>query len=160
MVRLAMAKTAPETAAIRSPQLVPYRFQPGAPSGNPNGRPPGSKKTLLRRLTDALEAEDGVRAQNVIDRIVQLAEGGTQWAAELCWDRIEGPLNKQAHDVRVKTDRTIILPPGVSKPPALPADEPLLTEAVTVKQVTPIPAEACTQAARVEVDLELDSGTS
>jgi hypothetical protein len=129
-------QTKPERLTGRAASLANLiPFKPGQPTPNPAGRPPGSKKTLLRRLTDALEAEDGIRAQNVIDRIVQLAEGGTQWAAELCWDRIEGPLSRVPHDARVKTDRTIILPPGVSKPPALPTDEPTLTEAVTVKQV-------------------------
>lgn len=56
-------------------------------SGNPDGRPKGSKS-----LTDLLRQhlnQDGKR-EAIIEKVVDLAIQGERWATELVWDRLEG----------------------------------------------------------------------
>jgi hypothetical protein len=74
------------------------QFQPGQ-SGNPAGRPPGSrnKKTL------ALEAAFDDRAEGILDDVVARAKDGEKTAMRLCMERIMAP--KRERPV------AIVLPP-------------------------------------------------
>ena len=58
-------------------------FQPGQ-SGNPNGRPPGSRNKSKLALESLLDGE----AENLTRRAVEMALAGDTTAMRLCLDRI------------------------------------------------------------------------
>jgi uncharacterized protein DUF5681 len=85
------------------------KFQPGQ-SGNPAGRPPGSrnKKTL------AMEEELAERAHEAVDRIVLFAKGGNATAMRICaeWVRPTGtnrPLELGLPEVQCSDDARVAL---------------------------------------------------
>jgi hypothetical protein len=86
------------------------KFQPGQ-SGNPAGRPPGSRN----KTTIAAEEKLDERAEAVVDRIILRAEGGDPTAMRLCLERLaptgtnrplqlELPPIKRADDVTAAAD--------------------------------------------------------
>lgn len=61
----------------------PYQFQPGQ-SGNPNGRPKGSKnKTKL--LAEGLI---GNSAKKIVKKVIEMALAGNEPCLRMCMDRI------------------------------------------------------------------------
>jgi hypothetical protein len=64
----------------------PTRFKPGQ-SGNPNGRPPGSRNAT----TIALEALLDGQAQALTQKAIDLALAGDMTALRICLDRIFPP---------------------------------------------------------------------
>jgi hypothetical protein len=80
------------------------KFQPGH-SGNPAGRPPGSRN----KKTIAMEEELAERAHEAVDRIVLLAKGGNATAMRICaeWVRPTGtnrPLELELPEVHCSDD--------------------------------------------------------
>lgn len=68
-------------------------------SGNPAGRPMGSKnkKTLVALALDAA-------AEDVTKAVIESAKGGDMQAARLCLDRIQPPLRPRAETVQFDLD--------------------------------------------------------
>jgi hypothetical protein len=85
--------------------LIPHRFPKGK-SGNPKGRPRGPELPSIRdAIAAALSAPRGVRGDrtaldNVLERLVEMAEGGNVRAAEILMDRAFGrPLQSIAANI-------------------------------------------------------------
>jgi hypothetical protein len=97
--------------------LKPYHFPKGV-SGNPNGRPKGSK-SLRERLWARLEApqaldgepmpEGKVLADQFIDAVIGAALDGSVPAMQLIWERLHGKLANTV-DVNIQTmsDRELV----------------------------------------------------
>jgi hypothetical protein len=90
---------------MASKDLIPHRFQKGK-SGNPKGRPRGPELPSIRdAIAAALSAPRGVRGDrtaldNVLERLVEMAEGGNVRAAETLMDRAFGrPLQSIAAEI-------------------------------------------------------------
>jgi hypothetical protein len=66
------------------------RFQPGQ-SGNPNGRPRGSRNRRAL-FAEALYEE---RAQDIVNKVVELALAGDGTALRVCMDRILAPMRER-----------------------------------------------------------------
>ena len=65
------------------PKQIPGRFKPGE-SGNPKGRPAGSKNAALVAL-DALGTD---AAQDLLQTVIDKAKGGDMMAARILLDRV------------------------------------------------------------------------
>ena len=90
---------------MASKDLIPHRFPKGK-SGNPNGRPRNPELPSIRdAIAAALSAPRGVRGDrtaldNVLERLVEMAEGGNVRAAEILMDRAFGrPLQSIAAEI-------------------------------------------------------------
>lgn len=84
--------------AVRDP--ITGRFLSGS-SGNPTGRPVGSLNltTLLREALLETDSKDRkTRAQLVVLAVIGKALEGDCRAAELLFDRIDGPIAQQIQD--------------------------------------------------------------
>lgn len=75
------------------------KWQPGQ-SGNPSGRP--RKGTALTDLLrEGLRKTGPNRRRNtevIVDKVMDLARDGQEWAIKLIWDRLEGR-TAQHHEV-------------------------------------------------------------
>jgi len=106
------------------------RWAPGT-SGNPGGRPK-SKACLTEALRQELDrpatlpdGSTGTQAELLAARIVVLALGGERWAAELCWDRLEGPPRPPIEDddpFQIRGLPVVSLPPHLCRPGGGAAD--------------------------------------
>ncbi len=65
------------------PKQIPGRFKPGE-SGNPKGRPAGSKNAALA----ALDAIGEGAAQDLLQTVIDKAKGGDMMAARILLDRV------------------------------------------------------------------------
>lgn len=81
----------------KAPWLKKYQFQKGQ-SGNPSGKPKGTL-SLRKRLESALREDEGAKAKEVIERLIELATtGGDNTALRAIaqiMDRIDGTPVKQ-----------------------------------------------------------------
>jgi hypothetical protein len=100
-----------------------HRFQKGQ-SGNPKGRPPGSRNKTTLAVDALLDGE----ANALTRKAIELAKNGDVTALRLCMDRI-APIRK---------DRpvTFALPPIASASDAAKASASLVA-AVSVGEITP-----------------------
>jgi len=104
------------------------RFQKGQ-SGNPAGRPPGSRNKSTVLLQSLLEGE----AEAITRKVIALAKEGDMAAIKLCMDRLAPPRRSAA----VECD----LPPLADRDDALSALAALVA-AVSAGDVTPSEATA------------------
>jgi hypothetical protein len=112
---------------MASKDLIPHRFQKGK-SGNPNGRPRNPELPCIRSaIAAALSAPRGVRGDrtaldNVLERLVEMAEGGNVRAAEILMDRAFGrPLQSIAAEIEANAPPLKIVIAAHGKD--LPADD-------------------------------------
>jgi hypothetical protein len=65
---------------------------PKGVSGNPNGRPKknGCMTEVLRKGLKAKGPDGRPNKDAIVDKIIALGREGEKWAAELCFDRIDG----------------------------------------------------------------------
>lgn len=61
------------------------RWKPGN-SGNPHGRP--ARKAFTDALIQQLDGSSD--AQDIVQKVIELARQGERWAVELVWTRLEG----------------------------------------------------------------------
>ena len=78
----------------KSDQLKPWLFQPGQ-SGNPAGKPPGTKHKATQAALALLDGE----VEALTRKAVELALNGDTVALKLCLDRIAPSLKPQAQAV-------------------------------------------------------------
>lgn len=96
------------------------KFQPGE-SGNPNGRPKGSRNKSKLSLAEKLAVkllEEGAKNQNgikmtfadaIVHVIVTEATQKKRWAIELCMNYIDGrPVVKQEVELEVKQNADLL----------------------------------------------------
>jgi hypothetical protein len=62
-------------------------FQPGK-SGNPEGSK--DRAAFLRVLNRAIAQDDGKRLRDAVEKLLDLASGGEQWAVQMLADRLDG----------------------------------------------------------------------
>ena len=65
-------------------------------SGNPNGRARknGCMTDILRRQLKAKGPDGKPNKEAIVEKIIALANEGVKWAAELCFDRIDGKVTQ------------------------------------------------------------------
>ena len=81
------------------------RFKPGE-SGNPNGRN-GAMSDLFKDLAEAKDEQGNTRKENILDKILRMAENGSLKAAEMYMNRVEGKPREYVEQ-RIKKDEIII----------------------------------------------------
>jgi Family of unknown function (DUF5681) len=79
-------KRGPELSPAKSEKKQGGRFQPGK-SGNPNGRPAGSRNKATLAIDALLDGE----AATLTRKAIALAKAGDMQALKLCMDRIVPP---------------------------------------------------------------------
>ena len=84
---------------VKTVEKQDSRFQKGR-SGNPNGRPKGSRNRTTIACEALLEEEAGALTRKAI----QMAKDGDTIALRLCLDRIY-PVRKDRGEVRIAADR-------------------------------------------------------
>jgi ApbE superfamily uncharacterized protein (UPF0280 family) len=104
------------------------RFKPGE-TGNPNGRPKGSRNRVTVAVEKLLEAD----AENIAKVAVEFAKGGDTTLIKAVLDRIAPP--------RKEPTLTIELPP-IKSPADAPAVAARLVEAAASGEITPGEAQA------------------
>ncbi len=102
---------------------IPGRFKPGQ-SGNPNGRPAGSRN----RVTIALEELMAGEAEGLTRKAIELALAGDGPALRLCMDRVFPP----------RKDRPVFFAlPKLEKPSDAVKATAAIVEAVAAGDLTP-----------------------
>jgi hypothetical protein len=98
-------------------------FQPGQ-SGNPNGRPPGSRNKVSLAVEALLDGE----AEELTRKAIELAKQGDMTALRLCMDRISP----------VRKDRPVTFTlPKLTKASDAVAAAAAIAEAVAIGDLTP-----------------------
>ena len=98
-------------------------FEPGQ-SGNPNGRPPGSRNKITVAIEQLLEED----AETIVRKAIEMAKGGDTSLIRLCLNRLSPP----------RKDRHIpfVLPP-MNSPISTVTAVAAITDAVAAGKLTP-----------------------
>ena len=98
-------------------------FEPGE-SGNPNGRPPGSRNKITVAIEQLLEED----AETIVRKAIEMAKGGDTSLIRLCLNRLSPP----------RKDRHIpfVLPP-MNSPISTVTAVAAITDAVAAGKLTP-----------------------
>lgn len=87
-----------KTVAKQHDHLKEYQFKKGQ-SGNPNGRPKGSRSIpdMLMKIGDEQGTKDGQysKLEVVLRRVFEYALEGKSWAVEFIADRTEGKVRQE-----------------------------------------------------------------
>jgi len=104
------------------------QFVKGA-SGNPAGRPPGSRNKATLLMEDLLEGE----GQQLVRKVIEIASKGEIHALKLCLDRLLPP----------RKDRTIQLPlPPITTVPQIATAMSAVVAAIGEGRITPTEGES------------------
>ena len=99
-------------------------FEPGQ-SGNPNGRPRGSRNKVTVAVEKLLEAD----AETIVKKAIEMAKGGDTALIRLCLSRLSPPPRKDRHI-------PFVLPP-MNSPISTVTAVAAITDAVAAGKLTP-----------------------
>ena len=107
------------------------QFKKGA-SGNPSGRPPGSRNRATLLAEHLLEGE----SEQLVSKAIKLAKKGNVHALRLCLERL----------LPIRKERTIALElPPAQNPQELTANLQRILAAVGEGRITPVEAQILTE---------------